>query len=102
MPDATSPTHQRDGTPSFADDPTADTVTPLAAAFEVEAEVPDRDAASPSERSLRAAVRKDLREGLSWADGRVEAARGHIRQAPTRALAYGLGAGLLVGLMLRR
>lgn len=62
----------------------------------------DPVAPPPGSSSLRQSVREDLRKGRAWADGRVGAAREHIRQAPTRALAYGLGAGLIVGLMLRR
>ncbi|HEV7352839.1 MAG TPA: hypothetical protein VGN74_06915 [Brevundimonas sp.] len=64
----------------------------------------DLDSVAPPTRSpsLRQSVREDLRKGRAWADGRVQATREHIREAPTRALAYGLGAGLIVGLMLRR
>ncbi len=103
MTDATTPIHDRDDMVPLAEGPPGQAAaTPPAPAFDLDSDGPGEDAAAPEARSLRAAVREDLRKGLYWADGRIEAARDHIRQTPTRALAYGLGAGVIVGLMLRR
>lgn len=102
MTDATSPTYDRDDVVPLADGPLGETATLAGPAFDPGGEGLDEAPTSSEPRSLRTAVREDLRKGLYWADGRVGAAREHIRQAPTRALAYGLGAGLIVGLMLRR
>lgn len=102
MTDATSSTHDRDEIIPLAEGPMGQAATPPAPAFSRGGVGPDEDAENSGRRSLRRAVRDDLRKGRSWADGRVEAARDQIRQAPTRALAYGLGAGVIVGLMLRR
>jgi hypothetical protein len=102
MTDATSPTHDRDDIVPLADGPVAKAATPPGPAFDLDNDGMEHETAASAAGSLRAAVRKDLRKGLHWADGRVEAARNRIRQAPTRALAYGLGAGLIFGLMFRR
>lgn len=53
-------------------------------------------------RSIRAALREDARKGLDWADLKVESARERIREKPAKALLYGVGLGLIVGLYLRR
>lgn len=102
MTDSTSPTYDRDDIVPLADGPLGETATPPAPAFDLDEDGPGEEGAAIEARSLRATVREDLRRGRHWAGGRVEAARDHIRQAPTRALAYGLGAGVIVGLMLRR
>jgi len=102
MTDATTPTHDRDDIVRLAEGPMGQTATPPAPAFNLDGDGPDEDATNSGRRSLRAAVRDDLRKGRFWADGRVEAARDYIRQTPTRALAYGLGVGLVLGVMLRR
>ncbi len=102
MTDATPPTHDRDDIVPLANGPMGQAATPPAPAFSLDGDGADEDAVNAGKRSLRRAIRDDLRKGRFWADGRVEAARDQIREAPTRALAYGLGAGVFVGLMLRR
>lgn len=102
MTDVTSPTYDRDDIVPLTDGPMGEAATPPGPAFDLDSDGVEDSTEASTAGSLRSAVRQDLRKGLYWADGRVEAARDHIRQAPTRALAYGLGAGLIVGLMLRR
>jgi hypothetical protein len=102
MTDATPSTHDRDDIVPLAEGPMGQAATPPGPAFNIGGDGSDEGATNSAKRSLRSAVRDDLRKGRDWADGRVEAARDQIRQAPTRALAYGLGAGVIVGLMLRR
>ena len=67
---------------------------------EVVAVQPDAGVETP--RSVRAALREDARRGLDWADMKVKSARERIREKPEKALLYGLGLGLIVGLYLRR
>ena len=99
MTDPTPTPHDRDGAlPPVDLSPSSPTETWTAAApDDVEG---DRN--HPPRGALRQAVRSDVRRGLGWAGGRLEATREHIRQAPARALAYGLGLGVILGLTLRR
>lgn len=53
-------------------------------------------------RRLRAAIREDLHEGRLWMMSRVDHAREAVQDEPIRASLYALGAGVLIGLLLRR
>lgn len=57
---------------------------------------PARDA------GLRRAVRADLEGGRDWARQRAERARNRIADRPMQTTLYALGAGVLIGLYLRR
>lgn len=52
--------------------------------------------------SVRAAVREDIREGRAWMRGRAARAREAVENEPLRTAAYAVGAGVLIGLLLRR
>ena len=52
--------------------------------------------------SIRQAVREDLGEGRAWARRRSELTQDAIRDEPLKAVVYALGAGVLIGLLLRR
>lgn len=52
--------------------------------------------------SVREAVREDVRHGRDWARSRVELTRGAIQDQPLRTAAYAIGAGVLIGLLIRR
>lgn len=52
--------------------------------------------------SIREAVLEDLDEGRKWASARADRAREAIREEPMRTALYALGAGVLLGLLLRR
>ena len=52
--------------------------------------------------SVRRAVREDIDEGRQWARARAEAARDAITDQPMVSTLYALGAGVLIGLLLRR
>lgn len=51
---------------------------------------------------LRQAVRSDIETGRDWARERAFLARTRIEERPLKATAYALGAGVLIGLLLRR
>ena len=53
-------------------------------------------------QGLRQAVRSDIRTGRDWARERAFVARTKIEDKPLKATIYALGAGVLVGLLLRR
>ncbi len=52
--------------------------------------------------SVREAVREDVRHGRDWARTRAVRARETIQDQPLRTAAYAIGAGVLIGLLLRR
>lgn len=52
--------------------------------------------------SLRRAVREDIGQGRDWARARADAARDAIVDQPLSSTLYALGAGVLIGLLLRR
>ena len=52
--------------------------------------------------SLRRAVRDDIDQGRDWARARADAARDAIVDQPLNSTLYALGAGILIGLLLRR
>ena len=52
--------------------------------------------------SLRQAVRDDLDNGRQWARHTAEATREQIVEEPLKAALYAVGAGILIGLLLRR
>ena len=52
--------------------------------------------------SVRKAVREDLDHGRQWARHRTDAARDAIVEQPLVSTFYALGAGVLIGLLLRR
>lgn len=51
---------------------------------------------------IRKAVRSDLHQGRLWATGHAEQTRELIRDNPTKTALYAIGAGVLIGLLLRR
>lgn len=51
---------------------------------------------------IRKAVRSDLHQGRLWATEHAEQTRELIRDNPTKTALYALGAGVLIGLLLRR
>jgi len=51
---------------------------------------------------IRKAVRSDLHQGRLWATEHAEQTRELIRDNPTKTALYALGAGVLLGLLLRR
>lgn len=51
---------------------------------------------------LRDAVRSDIETGKDWARERAVLARTRIEEKPLKATIYALGAGVLIGLLLRR
>ena len=55
-----------------------------------------------SPRPLRAAIPEDLHEGRLWMVRRADHAREAVQDEPIRASLYALGAGVLIGLLLRR
>lgn len=52
--------------------------------------------------SVRKAVREDLDHGRQWARTRVGATRDAITDQPMTSALYALGAGVLIGLLLKR
>ncbi|MEQ7155376.1 hypothetical protein [Brevundimonas aurifodinae] len=54
------------------------------------------------EQGLRQALRSDLDTGRSWARDRATLARARIEEEPMKATLYALGAGVLIGILLRR
>lgn len=54
------------------------------------------------DQGLRRAVRSDLETGRDWARDRAVVARRRIEEEPLKATLYALGAGVLIGLLLRR
>lgn len=52
--------------------------------------------------SVRQAVREDLDQGRQWARDRVGATRDAITDQPMISTLYALGAGVLIGLLIRR
>lgn len=54
------------------------------------------------EDGIRQAVRADIQTGREWAIERASAARTRIEAKPLKASLYALGAGVLIGLLLRR
>lgn len=52
--------------------------------------------------SVREAVREDVRHGRDWARSRAVRARETIQDQPLRTAAYAIGAGVLIGLLIRR
>jgi ElaB/YqjD/DUF883 family membrane-anchored ribosome-binding protein len=51
---------------------------------------------------LRKAVRSDLHQSRLWATDRAEQTREAIRDQPLKTALYAIGAGVLIGLLLRR
>jgi len=51
---------------------------------------------------IRKAVRSDLHQGRLWADERASQTRELIRDKPMKTALYAIGAGVLIGLLLRR
>ncbi len=58
--------------------------------------------ARPGAQRLRAAVRQDVARSRLWAARRIQRTRTAIQTEPVRAGLYALGAGLLLGLLMRR
>lgn len=52
--------------------------------------------------SVRKAIREDLEQGRQWARARADIAREAIVEQPLTTALYALGAGVLIGLLLRR
>lgn len=52
--------------------------------------------------SVRQALKEDLTQGREWARVRSEQARLAVEAEPMKAALYALGAGVLLGLLLRR
>lgn len=52
--------------------------------------------------SVRAALKDDLEQGRAWSRTRAEQARLAVEAEPLKATLYALGAGVLIGLLLRR
>lgn len=52
--------------------------------------------------SVRKAVREDLGQGRQWARAKADAARDAIVEQPLTTTLYAIGAGVLIGLLLRR
>ncbi|NBW06720.1 MAG: hypothetical protein EBR82_01690 [Caulobacteraceae bacterium] len=51
---------------------------------------------------IRKAVRSDLHQGRLWATEHAEQTREVIRDNPMKTALYAIGAGVLIGLLLRR
>jgi ElaB/YqjD/DUF883 family membrane-anchored ribosome-binding protein len=51
---------------------------------------------------IRKTVRSDLHRGRLWADEQTAMARDAIRDRPMKTALYAIGAGVLIGLLLRR
>ncbi|MBX3476044.1 MAG: hypothetical protein KF910_00380 [Brevundimonas sp.] len=62
----------------------------------------DAAAARRQVASVRQAVREDLAQGRHWGRERLVRTRRAIEAEPQRAALYALGAGLLLGLLMRR
>lgn len=54
------------------------------------------------EQGLRQALRDDIDTGREWARDRATLARTRIEEEPLKATLYALGAGVLIGILLRR
>lgn len=54
------------------------------------------------EQGLRQALRSDIEAGRYWARDRATLARTAIEDQPMKATLYALGAGVLIGILLRR
>lgn len=54
------------------------------------------------EQGLRQALRNDIDTGRDWARDRASLARSRIEEEPLKATLYALGAGVLLGILLRR
>ena len=54
------------------------------------------------EQGLRQALRDDIDTGRSWARDHATLARTQIEEEPMKATLYALGAGVLIGILLRR
>ena len=52
--------------------------------------------------SLREAVREDVGAAREWSRARAERARRAVEAEPMKATLYALGAGVMLGLLLRR
>lgn len=52
--------------------------------------------------SVRQALREDLEQGRAWGRARAQEARLAVETEPLKATLYALGAGVLIGLLLRR
>lgn len=52
--------------------------------------------------SVRRALREDLARGRAWGQARADQARLAVETEPLRATLYALGAGVVLGLLLRR
>jgi hypothetical protein len=64
--------------------------------------VEDERKAFAREQGLRQALATDIEAGRDWATDRATLARTRIRAEPLKASLYALGAGVLIGLVLRR
>ncbi len=69
---------------------------------EAEAREFDGGEGRPGVESVRAALRQDIADGRAWASQRGERVTTAIREDPIKATLYALGAGVLLGLLLRR
>lgn len=54
------------------------------------------------EQGLRQALRNDIDTGRTWARDRATLARTRIEEEPMKATLCALGAGVLIGILLRR
>lgn len=58
--------------------------------------------ASNATTSVRKAIREDLDHGREWTRAKVDSTRDAIVEQPLTSTLYALGAGVLIGLLLRR
>lgn len=97
-------------TQTYAATPVADDIVddafdrPSAALDQAADRILVEDAAAARRRvaSVRQAVREDLAQGRRWGRERVAWTRQAIEAEPQRAALYALGAGLVLGLLMRR
>ncbi len=91
------------GAPTLADDITDDETATARLdreASDILARAEGRTFASTT--SVRRAVREDLHEGRLWARAKADATREAIVEQPLKTALYAIGAGVLIGLLLRR
>lgn len=69
-------------------------------ATELLARAEDRTFAATT--SVRQAVREDLHEGRQWVREKADATRDAIVEQPLKTTLYAIGAGVMIGLLLRR
>ena len=56
----------------------------------------------PATQSIRQSLREDASTGRAWARDKGQALETAIRAEPVKSAAYAVGAGLLLGLLLKR